>query len=818
MADKTIQPGTVLAGKYTVEKVIGTGGMGTVLRAHQAGLDRPVALKLLLSVHREREEFVERFYREAKAAARIRGEHVAQVFDVGKTEDGDPYLAMEFLDGEDLGDILRRERRLPLKVAIGHMMDACAGVAEAHGAQVIHRDLKPANLFVTRTGQGRPIVKIIDFGISKVDEGASKLTSTGGSLGTAYYMAPEQIERPRETDGRADIWALGVIFFELVTGGMPFNGESVPQIVAAIMKNQRRRTREYVPELPLEVDAVIDRCLALRREERFQSAGELAAAITRIPVDGSVNAAVTVAQGGAFGMQQTMAEPVGPPPPLADVPDLLLPSRQPSAPSQRAVPAAPPAPTSAPALAVPSLEAPKKQAARPPPPSGGAAPPSMGVELDPMEVADSPMLELDVPYAASRPSAGRIAPAGSVRRFEETMAPEEEGPRRFPRVLAIGLVALLVVVGASAVFAVPRIVSGRLRDAAAGGGLTLTQDSAKISASGVELTNLSATFPSAPGMTLHAKTAHVSLSGSELVLKDVDATSSSTLDELTRTFASAEPTLPKSIRADGVHIHVAISEDIALDAKGASFVDTADAVGLHTLSVTMPQTTLVTPIGDLGPFNATFNRAPEKTELRLVPLDAEPEGASAVLTWVSDALQIAVRAPRAKYHLPAKALGLAADDNLELDAKLDASVDPSGALKGTGTVLVFGVPIAGVATDVSAEMEVSGKSDAISARTKRATIGPFTGEVRGDWTKADRKQARFEFRIDPLACSEIAKVKAAKGSPDAVLARFMSYTGVAATKGQASATGTSTLAGGSPPRLTTRMSKNETCGITFFPR
>jgi hypothetical protein len=441
----------------------------------------------------------------------------------------------------------------------------------------------------------------------------------------------------------------------------------------------------------------------------------------------------------------------------------------------------------------------------------------MGVEIDPMEVGNAPSLELDLP-GGMRPSGSMSVPASRRVNAPSIRDPLSDRPPSDRSRLPIigGAFGLVVLIGIVSIVAIPRIVSGRVRDAAAAGGVTITHDSPRVSANGVEMPNLSIAIATTPGASIKAKNAHVSFSGGEMVLKDVEATSNVPLDDFVKAFTGAEPALPKSFRAEGAHIRFSVAEDVALDSHDAIIADSADAVGLHTLSVTMPQTRLVTPMGEIGPFNVTFDRSPERAELKMLPVDGEPDGASAVFTWASDNVQVAIRAPHSRYHLPVKAMGLAGDDVLELDAKLDATIDATSAIKGNGSFSVFGVPIAGVPTDISTDFDVVGTTAQAAARTKRAVIGPFTGDIRAEWAKTDRKRARLTFHTDPIPCADIAKIKAAHGSPDAVLARFANYAGIAVVKGQANAAGSITITADFPPRLSTAVTRNDTCGVSFF--
>lgn len=217
----TFQGGELLAGKYRVERLIGEGGMGVVLAARHEGLNTNVAIKLLREQALGHSDIVGRFMREARAAVSLRSEHVARVFDVGTLEDGRPYIVMERLEGKDLGDVIEQDPPLAVSVAVDYVMQACEAIAEAHAAGIIHRDLKPKNLFLTHAVHGRPLVKVLDFGISKVDPSKSPnemaLTRTTEVIGSPSYMSPEQLRSARNVDARTDIWALGVILYELLT-------------------------------------------------------------------------------------------------------------------------------------------------------------------------------------------------------------------------------------------------------------------------------------------------------------------------------------------------------------------------------------------------------------------------------------------------------------------------------------------------------------------------------------------------------------------------------------------------------------------------
>ena len=228
--DEAIRRGEVIGGKYCIEGVLGVGAMGIVYAAQHLQLDERVALKLLRSELVEYPDAVKRFMREAQAAAKIKNEHVTRVFDVGELSDGTPYIVMESLEGEDLARWLAARGALRLEEAIAFMLQACEALAEAHVLGIVHRDLKPSNLFCSRRPDGALSIKVLDFGISKIADLATSAPGSGRSsgakaaVGSPFYMSPEQMQSAPDVDHRTDIWALGVILFELLTTTVPFEG------------------------------------------------------------------------------------------------------------------------------------------------------------------------------------------------------------------------------------------------------------------------------------------------------------------------------------------------------------------------------------------------------------------------------------------------------------------------------------------------------------------------------------------------------------------------------------------------------------------
>ncbi len=276
---RAASPGSMVAGKYQVERVLAHGGMSVVVAARHAALDKAVAIKfLVLPPDFDRDEAVTRFLREARTAAKIESDHVCRVFDVG-IEDDTPFMVMEHLEGLDLEVELEARGRLPVDEAVDIAMQALEGVGAAHALGVVHRDLKPGNLFLAARADGVRRVKIVDFGISKVEGREAKLTDTQGSFGTPSYMSPEQIKNTKKTDLRTDIWAVGAILYEMVTGRPPFEGETSGEILAAVLEGTPPPVRSLAPHVPEALEAAIHRCLRRDRDQRFASAAALAEAL-----------------------------------------------------------------------------------------------------------------------------------------------------------------------------------------------------------------------------------------------------------------------------------------------------------------------------------------------------------------------------------------------------------------------------------------------------------------------------------------------------------------------------------------------------------
>lgn len=288
--------GDVIDGKYRIVEVAGRGGMSVVYRAVHRELDHEVAIKVLSTDAASRSEYVLRLKREARVASLLRGEHVVRVHDIGelpslRVEQRIPYIVMEYLHGSDLAAVLARRGPFAVHLAVECMLQLSEALAEAHAHGILHRDLKPANVFLVDNVVGRPRIKVLDFGIScgatrtcRKDwlKDAPALTDPGVALGTPSYMAPEQMEAARRVDERADIWALGAIFYELLVGKPPYAGKTLPQIFVNVMRSKAPRPSAARSDVPRAVDAIVKRCLSVDPARRFRSMSELARALSSL--------------------------------------------------------------------------------------------------------------------------------------------------------------------------------------------------------------------------------------------------------------------------------------------------------------------------------------------------------------------------------------------------------------------------------------------------------------------------------------------------------------------------------------------------------
>jgi tRNA A-37 threonylcarbamoyl transferase component Bud32 len=276
------RPGDVLAGKLRIEQVLGEGGMGLVYLAEHVDLHERVAVKVLHPKRAADPAIVARFMREARTAVKIRSEHVARVMDVGQ-EGGLPYIAMEYLEGEDLAARIDGGGAFEPAEAVGLVLQACEALACAHALGVVHRDLKPSNLFLTEGPDGAPLLKVLDFGISKAGDTAPDsqrdVTTTSDVLGSPGYMSPEQMRATRDVDARSDVWSLGMIVWEMLVGRPMFAGKTFPEICAEVLAGRMVPLGRAAPHVPEGLALVVDRCLALEPQDRFPDVVALAGAL-----------------------------------------------------------------------------------------------------------------------------------------------------------------------------------------------------------------------------------------------------------------------------------------------------------------------------------------------------------------------------------------------------------------------------------------------------------------------------------------------------------------------------------------------------------
>ncbi|HEY8080149.1 MAG TPA: protein kinase [Labilithrix sp.] len=265
-----------MAGKYHLEELLGSGAMGDVYRATNQAVGRAVAIKVLKQEHAQNEMLVDRFMREAKAANLVRHKNVVDVLDIDKDREGVPFIVQELLSGEDLAKhVARRGGKLPLEDVVDTLCPVIDAVAEAHARGVVHRDIKPENVFLAREGK-QTVPKLLDFGISKMRSPDLRATDIGVTMGTPAYMPPEQVQGARDADPRSDVWALGVMLFELLSGRLPFDEANAPALFVAIATKDAPPLVTIDPKIPPAVSKLVSRCLRRKPQERYPSAAELA--------------------------------------------------------------------------------------------------------------------------------------------------------------------------------------------------------------------------------------------------------------------------------------------------------------------------------------------------------------------------------------------------------------------------------------------------------------------------------------------------------------------------------------------------------------
>jgi serine/threonine-protein kinase len=433
--------GKLVAGKYRIERVIGVGGMGVLMAAEHEGLHTKVAIKFLLPEMLGHKDIVARFTREAQAAVQIKNEHVAHILDVGTLESGAPYIVMEYLDGGDLAAWLQQRGPLPVEQAVDFVLQACVAMAEAHGLGIIHRDLKPANLFCIKRPDGQLSIKVLDFGISKMtgiaDSAELSGTKTSTVMGSPFYMSPEQMRATKDADAQSDIWALGVILYELLTGKVPFDGKAATDLAIKVATEPPPAPRLLRPDVPPGLEAAILRCLEKNKRDRFQNVAELAVGLVefapksaRVSVERIRGTILSAGLSGAIAM-----------PPSMQMPALQMASSPPAppaiTPSQPVGPAVTAEPVSDDVLASTARSRPRRvapviaaalvamavggflllrSAHEPLAPSAMASPPPVDPSVSAPAVAPPPPVPAPVPSAAAAadPAAPSATPASSA--------------------------------------------------------------------------------------------------------------------------------------------------------------------------------------------------------------------------------------------------------------------------------------------------------------------------------------------------------------------------------------------------------------------
>ncbi len=311
--------GQLLLGRYRIVRKLGEGGMGAVYEGKHELIGKRLAIKCLHPQYMSNKEVVERFHREAHAATAVGNEHIIEVSDVGAFDDGSPFIVMEFLDGVEFGRLIEQEGSLPVARLVHIVTQLCGALSAAHARGIVHRDMKPENVYLIRRGNDPDFVKVLDFGISKMKEHSEaiggSLTKTGMALGTPYYMPPEQAQGVRDLDHRADVYAVGVILYQGLTGRLPFDADSYPALMVKILTEQAAPPTVFRGDVPSELEQIVMMAMAKDRAKRFQTMDELAAALAPFAnLNGKPEMLASIRPSGAvettpFNWTQKNAEP-----------------------------------------------------------------------------------------------------------------------------------------------------------------------------------------------------------------------------------------------------------------------------------------------------------------------------------------------------------------------------------------------------------------------------------------------------------------------------------------------------------------------------
>ncbi len=317
--------GTLLSAKYRLDRVLGVGGMGTVYAAENVAIGRPVAVKVLAATYANHPHALARFAREARAAARIGHPNIVDVLDMGSTDDGLPYIVLERLEGQDLHARLSRTGPLDPALAVDTACQVLSGLGAAHAAGIVHRDLKPENVFLTPRGSRLDFVKILDFGVAKfhdaLEASAVRMTRDGTILGTPGYMSPEQAVGSTAVDARSDLYSVGVLLYEMLSGELPYPGQNYNEVIVAIAMSDPRALREIAPQVPVGLASIVARAMSRAPADRFQTAAEFKDALD--PFGEVLDVEVTDGNGKPFGRISILS-------PIPTPPDFVRPAARPT--------------------------------------------------------------------------------------------------------------------------------------------------------------------------------------------------------------------------------------------------------------------------------------------------------------------------------------------------------------------------------------------------------------------------------------------------------------------------------------------------------